>query len=126
MFTVILIIILVICVILSLAVLIQNPKGGGLSGTFGGAATQMFGYKRTSDDVEKITWGLAIGIILLSLATAAFTPSASSVQNNTFTPQAEQPIFQTPPASETEDGGFDQNTQAPAEDQGTQEPLPTE
>ncbi|MBK6731759.1 MAG: preprotein translocase subunit SecG [Bacteroidetes bacterium] len=124
MFTVILIIILVICVILSLTVLIQNPKGGGLSGTFGGAATQMFGYKRTSDDVEKITWGLAIAIILLSLATAAFTPSASTIQNNSLTPQAEQPIFQAPP--ENEDGGLDQNTQTPAPDQGTQEPLPTE
>ncbi len=124
MFTFILILILIICVILSLVVLIQNPKGGGLSGTFGGAATQMFGYKRTSDDVEKITWGLAIAVIVLSLGTAAFTPGSSSVQNNVLTPQAEQPMFQAPASDTAGSLGTEPVNTTP--DKETQEPLPTE
>lgn len=125
MFTVILILILVLCVVLALVVLVQNPKGGGLSGTFGGAANQIFGYKRTSDDIEKITWGLAVGVIVLSLATAAFIPSTSATQDQILTPQAEQPLFQAPPSNESNNGTLDnsgQTTDQPA----SNEPLPTE
>jgi preprotein translocase subunit SecG len=60
LFTIIIIIAIIAAVLLGLVVLIQNPKGGGLSGTFGGAANQIFGYKRTTDDIERITWGLVI------------------------------------------------------------------
>ena len=123
MFTVILILILVICVILALAVLVQNPKGGGLSGTFGGAANQIFGYKRTTDDIERITWGLAIAVIVLSLATAAFTPGQSGTQNNILTPQAEQPLIQSTP-TESDQAPVDNGGQVP--EQGSDEPLPTE
>lgn len=84
MFTVILIIALVICVILALAVLIQNPKGGGLSGTFGGTANQLFGYKRTSDDIEKITWYLGIALLVLCLGSAAFKPGTTGAQATPF------------------------------------------
>lgn len=124
MFTVILIIILVICVVLALAVLIQNPKGGGLSGTFGGAANQIFGYKRTADDIEKITWGLAVGVIVLSLATAAFIPNTVAGDQNILTPQAEQPIFQAPPMEEST--GAPVEEAQPANNEGSSEPLPTE
>ncbi|HAE34344.1 MAG TPA: preprotein translocase subunit SecG [Bacteroidetes bacterium] len=88
MFTVILIIALVICVILALAVLIQNPKGGGLSGTFGGTANQLFGYKRTSDDIEKITWYLGIALLVLCLGSAAFKPGTTGAQATPFEGQA--------------------------------------
>jgi len=42
-----------------LVVLIQNPKGGGIDSTFGGSqANQMLGASRSTDMIEKITWGL--------------------------------------------------------------------
>lgn len=60
--------ILVISVLLVLIILAQNSKGGGLSSQFGGSATsQIMGVKRTGDLLEKLTWGLAIGIVVLSL-----------------------------------------------------------
>ena len=60
--------ILVISVLLVIIILAQNSKGGGLSSQFGGSSTsQIMGVKRTGDLLEKITWGFAIAIMVLSL-----------------------------------------------------------
>lgn len=62
-------VILFLCVLLILVVLSQNSKGGGLSSQFGGGGTsQLMGVKRTGDLLEKLTWGFAIGIMVLSLS----------------------------------------------------------
>ena len=61
-----LIIIAIISIVLILFVLVQNPKGGGLNSEFGSAA-QLGGAKRTTDILEKGTWGLAIALALLCL-----------------------------------------------------------
>jgi preprotein translocase subunit SecG len=50
------ILIILASLILGLIVLIQNPKGGGLSGTFGGLGNQIMGVKQTTDTLEKGTW----------------------------------------------------------------------
>ena len=71
-------IIVAVAVILVLIVLAQNSKGGGLSGTFGGSGSQVMGAKRTSDFLEKLTWGLAGAILLLSLGANLIKPE---VQN---------------------------------------------
>ncbi len=60
----------IIALLLIGAVLIQNPKGGGVDSTFGGGqANQMFGVAKSADMIEKITWGLAIALIILCVAT---------------------------------------------------------
>ncbi len=69
MFTASIVLIIILAVLLILVILIQNPKGGGLSNTFGGGSTQMFGVKKTTDILEQITWGLGIGIAVLTLST---------------------------------------------------------
>ena len=62
--------ILLVCLLLALVVLAQNPKGGGISSQFGaGGAAQLMGVKRTGDLLERVTWGCAIALILLSLGT---------------------------------------------------------
>ncbi len=62
------ILVAIVAVLLILVVLVQNSKGGGLSSEFSGAGTaQMFGVKKTTDLLEQITWGLAAGIIVISL-----------------------------------------------------------
>lgn len=68
-----------ICVLLTLVVLIQNPKGGGVDSTFGGqSANQMFGAAKSTDFVEKLTWGLAIVLFGLCILTTFFvSPSAA-------------------------------------------------
>jgi preprotein translocase subunit SecG len=60
------------------AVLIQNPKGGGIDSTFGGGtANQMFGAARSSDLIEKITWYLAIAMLVLCIITALLVSAGS-------------------------------------------------
>ncbi|MCB0497311.1 MAG: preprotein translocase subunit SecG [Cyclobacteriaceae bacterium] len=66
----ILILILIAAVLLILVVLAQNPKGGGLSSQFGGSgASNIIGVKKTSDLLEKLTWGFAVAIVVLSMST---------------------------------------------------------
>ncbi|OAV43102.1 preprotein translocase subunit SecG [Lewinella sp. 4G2] len=61
----------VICLLLMLVVLIQNPKGGGIDSTFGGTqANQVIGASRSTDVIEKITWGLAAALFILCIVTA--------------------------------------------------------
>jgi preprotein translocase subunit SecG len=54
--------ILLACVILAFFILIQNPKGGGLTGSFGAMSSQVMGVKQTTDVMEKGTWTM-IGVI---------------------------------------------------------------
>ena len=65
-----------------LVVLVQNPKGGGLSATFGGG-NQVMGVKKTADFLEKATWYLAIALLFFSLMSNFVISSSSSddVQN---------------------------------------------
>jgi len=68
MYTAIIILILLVCFLLALVVLAQNPKGGGISSQFSaGGAASMMGVKRTGDLLEKLTWGFAIGLVVLAL-----------------------------------------------------------
>lgn len=67
------VLIALVCVLLMAAVLIQNPKGGGVDSTFGGqSANQMFGAAKSTDFIEKITWGLAAALFALCILTTFF------------------------------------------------------
>lgn len=70
MFTFVITLIIIVAVLLVLIILAQNPKGGGLSSQFGGSGSsnQMMGVKRTTDLLEKITWGFGIALVLLTLS----------------------------------------------------------
>ena len=61
-----------VCVLLTLVILIQNPKGGGIDSTFGGGANQMFGAAKSTDIVEKWTWYLAAALFALCILTTIF------------------------------------------------------
>lgn len=71
MTTALTIIIALNCVLLMAVILIQNPKGGGVDSTFGGSsANQMFGAAKSTDFIEKLTWGLAASLFILCIITA--------------------------------------------------------
>jgi len=75
MLTLVFILIILACVLLTLVVLIQNPKGGGIAANFV-APTQIMGAKRSTDVVEKATWVLALALIVLTLGSNFFRPSS--------------------------------------------------
>jgi preprotein translocase subunit SecG len=58
--------IMFVACLLALAVLIQNPQGSGVTQGFSGAQ-QVAGVKRTADFLEKSTWTLAAGLMVLCL-----------------------------------------------------------
>ncbi|OAV66313.1 preprotein translocase subunit SecG [Bacteroidales bacterium Barb6] len=73
MFAFITALILIAAVFLILIVLIQNSKGGGLASGFS-SSNQIMGVRKTTDFLEKATWGLAGTIIVLSVLITAFIP----------------------------------------------------
>lgn len=66
LFIILAILALVGSVLITLIVLLQNSKGGGLASNFT-AGNQTFGVRQTTDILEKITWGLAIFILVVSI-----------------------------------------------------------
>jgi preprotein translocase subunit SecG len=72
LFTVLLV---VICILLTLVVLVQNSKGGGLASNFA-SSNQFMGVRKTTDFLEKATWILATGLLLFSLMTTITMPKS--------------------------------------------------
>ncbi|MCH8903921.1 MAG: preprotein translocase subunit SecG [Bacteroidetes bacterium] len=100
------VLIVIACVFLILIVLVQNPKGGGLSATFGGGSTQYFGVQRTTDFLEKATWGLAIAVFVLSLGMNVFLDKSDKDSPGTATgiPVANPGAGQFPIAPPVDEG----------------------
>ena len=98
LFTFFMILIMICSILLIIIIMAQNPKGGGLSGTFGGTSSAQFGVQRTNDFMEKATWSLGaviVGLILLSVVlTAKPTPSFKQAPV-----KKEAPAPQTAPAT---------------------------
>ena len=66
-FNIFLILIVAVCLLLALVIMVQNPKGGGLSSTFGGNTQVVGGVKKTGDFLERSTWTFAIALGALIL-----------------------------------------------------------
>ena len=66
-FNIVLWIILFMCFLLVLVIMVQQPKSGGLSSSFGGNAQVVGGVKKTGDFLNNSTWTLGTGLIALSL-----------------------------------------------------------
>ncbi len=79
MLTLVITLIILVSILLVLVVLAQNSKGGGLSSQFGGSgASQIVGVKRTGDILEKITWVLAISLMVLALSSSIIIKSGGT------------------------------------------------
>src|SRR5678810_944039 len=92
MTTLFVILIILASVILSLIVLVQNPKGGGLAGNIAGFSNQFMGVKQTTDVLEKGTWIFAAIIGVLCIISTMFIPGSHS-------PRTKTPTEQTAPGS---------------------------
>ena len=76
------ILVIIASVILGLIVLIQNPKGGGLTGSLGGFSNQLIGVKQSTDVMEKGTWIFAAVVGLLCILSPAFIPREGGSAND--------------------------------------------
>lgn len=89
MYTAISIIIVIASILLTIIVLVQNSKGGGLAANFA-QGNQTFGVRQTADFLEKATWTLAIGIIVLCVLATAFVSTGNTSRSNTIQQRIEQ------------------------------------
>lgn len=109
MSTLLITLIIITSVFLILIASLQNSKKEGLGNSLGNmGAHQIIGVKKTSDLLEQITWGLLIGLFVLSLGTSLLlkgrnldlptSPNLERIQQDLLT----EPITQdTTPATET-------------------------
>ena len=93
------ILIILASVILGFIVLVQNPKGGGLAGSFAGLSNQFMGVKQTTDVLEKGTWIFAALIGVLCLASTFFISGGTG--SNARVPETAAPVQQTAPVNNT-------------------------
>src|SRR5690606_8880064 len=105
-FSIFLVLITIVCFLLIIVIMVQNPKGGGLSSTISG--TQMLGgVQKTTDFLDKSTWTLAtILIALILLSSLSFTGSLSDTDSKLIektaapaTPAPQTPAPATPAAN---------------------------
>lgn len=93
---------IIVCILLGLIILIQNPKGGGLSSGFSGT-NNIMGVQRTGDFLEKGTWVLIISLIVISLLVNVTIPKggavnedANDIQNQINKPATTNPLAPAP------------------------------
>ena len=71
------ILILIASILLILIVLVQNSKGGGLASGFS-SSNQIMGVRKTTDFLEKATWGLACTVIVFCIVITKFIPKEAA------------------------------------------------
>lgn len=95
MYLLLLILIVIAALLMCFIVLIQNSKGGGLSSTFA-SSNQIMGVRKTTDFLEKATWGIAISIVVLSVCSAYFLPSRIEHQGTVMEQNAAKEVKTSP------------------------------
>jgi preprotein translocase subunit SecG len=95
------ILIIIASVVLGFIVLIQNPKGGGISGALGGVSNQLIGVKSSTDIMEKGTWVFAAVVGILCIFSQAFIPKdgTRSTKNDDLQKNLSTKPVQTVPAN---------------------------
>ena len=83
--------IVIAAVLLTLLVLVQNSKGGGLAAGFS-SGNQVMGAPKTADFLEKASWTLAAIIIALSILAVGFNKSqnATTEEGSAITEQVQE------------------------------------
>lgn len=90
------ILIIIACILLVLAVLVQNPKGGGVNSALSGS-TQMMGVRKTADFLEKSTWILISVIVVLSLLVSIMNKPTAAERESEIKEQIENEPLQDVP-----------------------------
>ena len=80
MYTLLVILIVIAAVLMIGIVLIQESKGGGLASNFS-SYNQIGGVRKTTDFIEKTTWGLAVAMVVISVACAYVAPQATTASS---------------------------------------------
>ena len=75
MYTLFIVLIVLASLLMIFIVLIQESKGGGLASNFS-SSNAIMGVRKTTDFIEKATWGLAAAMVIFSVVCAYTAPKA--------------------------------------------------
>jgi preprotein translocase subunit SecG len=120
LYLVFVILMVIAAILMCFIVLIQNSKGGGLASGFS-SSNAIMGVRKTTDFLEKATWGLAAFMVVMSIFTAYAVPTKSSGTQDVILEQAQQEEKTNPynmPA-----GTAAPATEAPAQAPATEAPA---
>ena len=113
-FSIFLVLITIVCFLLIIVIMVQNPKGGGLSSSLGGS--QMIGgVQKTTDFLDKSTWYLAtILIVLIMLSSLSFSGTLSDTDSKIIDQTEAGAAKKAEPADATPAKEATPQTEAPA------------
>ena len=112
MYTLFVVLIVLVALLMIFIVLIQESKGGGLASNFS-SSNSIMGVRKTTDVIEKFTWGLAAAMVVISVACAYVAPQAvgeGSVMENSAT--TEQTALPAMPGASNDAAGAQKATSA--------------
>ena len=112
-YTLFVILIVIVALLMIGIVLIQESKGGGLASNFS-SSNSIMGVRKTTDVVEKTTWGLAAAMVIISVICAYTAPTSTDNQS-----VMEKAATETQTTNPNNAPGFGASQQAPAA--GTQQ-----
>ena len=95
MFSIFLVLITIVCFLLIIVIMVQNPKGGGLSSSIGGSQ-QLGGVQKTTDFLDKSTWTLATLLVILILLSGISFSAGNSDSKLIDTKEVTTPAPLTP------------------------------
>ena len=107
-YTLFVILIVIVALLMIFIVLIQESKGGGLASNFS-SSNSIMGVRKTTDVVEKTTWGLAAAMVVISVICAYVAP-VSTVDQSVM----EKSATETQTTNPNNAPGFGASQQAPA------------
>ena len=109
-YVVVAVLVIITCVLLTLIVLVQSSKGGGLASNFSGS-NQFMGVRKTADFLEKATWTLAVALMVMSLFSIFVIPRGGNVASgNTDLQEKIQELPDAQPVKDFTPPPADQNT----------------
>ena len=110
MYVLLIVLIVIASILMCGIVMVQNSKGGGLASSFA-SSNQIMGVRKTTDFVEKFTWGCAVAMVVLSIEIAYVLTSANVATHSVLQDEAQNENVINPVTVP----GFDASEATPAE-----------
>jgi preprotein translocase subunit SecG len=104
MYTFLVVIHVLVSVMLIMVVLLQSGKGAGMGAAFGGGSQTLFGARGQTTFMHKLTAGMAVLFMILSVALATLSASSQSALEDEELPPPGQEAGMVPDEAPKEEG----------------------
>jgi preprotein translocase subunit SecG len=121
MYTFLVVIHVLVSVMLIMVVLLQSGKGAGMGAAFGGGSQTLFGARGQTTFMHKLTAGMAILFMILSVALATLSASGQSALEDEELPPPGQEAGMVPDEKPKEEGATKEEAkEEPAEEEDSE------